>query len=105
MRVNLVKMCVGIDDIEQLRYWQAKRLKGAADKKLLHITRNRPKREEELLDGGSLYWVIKGQIRVRQRVIERSSAGDVLAWLDERGTVVLVGPPPRDGPAGEGGVG
>ncbi len=69
MRVNLVKMCVGIDDIEQLRYWQAKRLKGAADKKLLHITRNRPKREEELLDGGSLYWVIKGQIRVRQRVI------------------------------------
>lgn len=69
MSVNLVKMCVGIDDIEQLRYWQAKRLKSAADKKLLHITRNRPKREEELLAGGSLYWVIKGQIRVRQCVI------------------------------------
>ena len=68
MSVNLVKMCVGIDDIDQLRYWQAKRLKSAPDKKLQHVTRNRPKREEELLDGGSLYWVIKGQIRVRQRV-------------------------------------
>lgn len=68
MSVNLVKMCVGIDDIDQLRYWQAKRLKSAADKKLRHVTRNRPKREEELLDGGSIYWVIKGQIRVRQRV-------------------------------------
>ncbi len=68
MSVNLVKMCVGIDDVEQLRYWQAKRLKSAPDKKLQHVTRHRPKREEELLDGGSLYWVIKGQIRVRQRV-------------------------------------
>ncbi len=69
MSVNLVKMCVGIDDIDQLRYWQAKRLKSAADKKLQHVTRNRPKRETELLDGGSIYWVIKGQIRVRQRVL------------------------------------
>lgn len=69
MTVNLVKMCVGVDEIDQLRHWQAKRLKSAADKKLRHVTRNRPKREDELLDGGSIYWVIKGQIRVRQRVI------------------------------------
>ncbi len=69
MSVNLVKMCVGIDDIDELRYWQAKRLKSAPEKKLQHVTRHRPKREEELLDGGSIYWIIKGQIRVRQRVI------------------------------------
>lgn len=69
MTVNLVKMCVGVDEVAELRRWQAKRLKDAADKKLQHITRNRPKREAELLDGGSLYWIIKGQIRVRQRVI------------------------------------
>jgi hypothetical protein len=67
--VNLVKMCVGVDEIDELRQWQAKRLKSALDKKLRHVTRNRPKREAELLDGGSIYWVIKGQIRVRQRVI------------------------------------
>ena len=69
MTVHLVKMCVGVDEIEELRRWQAKRLKSMPDKKLRHVTRNRPKREEELLDGGSLYWIIKGQIRVRQRVI------------------------------------
>jgi hypothetical protein len=69
MTVHLVKMCVGVDEIDELRRWQAKRLKTMADKQLRHVTRNRPKREAELLDGGSLYWVIKGQIRVRQRVI------------------------------------
>jgi hypothetical protein len=69
MTVNLVKMCVGVDEIEELRRWQAKRLKSAPDKQIRHVTRNRPKREDELLDGGSLYWIIKGQIRVRQRVI------------------------------------
>lgn len=99
MSVNLVKMCVGIDDIEQLRYWQAKRLKGAADKKLLHITRNRPKREEELLDGGSLYWVIKGYTAVRQPLI------DIRPFVDKEGVgrchlvygkdLILVAPRPR----------
>jgi hypothetical protein len=69
MSVNLVKMCVGVDEIDELRHWQAKRLKESPEKKLQHVTRNRPKREKELLDGGSLYWIIKGQIRVRQRVI------------------------------------
>jgi hypothetical protein len=69
MTVHLVKMCVGVDEIEELRRWQVKRLKSAPDKKLRHVTRNRPKRETELLDGGSLYWIIKGHIRVRQRVV------------------------------------
>ena len=41
---------------------------------------------------------------MRQRAIVRSSAGDVLAWLDVHATVLLVGPPPRDGPSDEGGV-
>ena len=69
MSVNLVKMCVGVDEVDELRYWQVKRLKSAPDKKLQHVTRNWPKRAEELLDGGSLYWIIKGQIRVRQHVV------------------------------------
>jgi hypothetical protein len=68
--VNLVKMCVGVEEVDELRRWQAKRLKSAPDGKLRHVTRHRPKREAELLDGGSIYWIIKGQIRVRQRVVE-----------------------------------
>ncbi len=43
--------------------------------------------------------------RMRQRAIVRSSAGDVLAWLDVHATVLLVGPPPRDGPSDDGLVG
>ncbi len=37
--------------------------------------------------------------RMRQGAIVRSSAGDVLAWLEEHAKLVLVGPPPRDGPS------
>jgi hypothetical protein len=40
-----------------------------------------------------------------QRAIVRSSAGDVLVWLEEHATVLLVAPPPRDGPAAEAGFG
>jgi hypothetical protein len=71
--VHLVKLCVGVDSIQELTDWQAARLKERRKKKqpleLMHITRMMPKRAEELLDGGSLYWVIKGQICVRQRLI------------------------------------
>ncbi|HVJ55434.1 MAG TPA: DUF1489 domain-containing protein [Aliidongia sp.] len=67
MALHLLKMCVGCDSIEDLRQWQANRiLRGEG---LFHRTRNMPKRAEEILDGGSLYWVIKGQIRVRQGIV------------------------------------
>lgn len=71
MTVHLVKLCVGATDIADLAAWIARRKKirrGRAE--TLHVTRQTPKREEELLDGGSLYWVIKGSIRVRQRILE-----------------------------------
>lgn len=73
MTVHLVKLCVGADDISDLAEWQAERL---AEKKklkqpqvLAHVTRMAPKRAEELLSGGSLYWVMKGVIRCRQKLI------------------------------------
>lgn len=73
MTVHLVKLCVGADDIADLANWQAERL---AEKKrlkqpqvLAHVTRMTPKRADELLAGGSLYWVMKGVIRCRQRLI------------------------------------
>jgi hypothetical protein len=72
MTLHLVKLCVGVDDIEDLARWQKKRAaerKARGEKHLcIHRTRMMPKRGEELLDGGSLYWVIKGVIRVRQRL-------------------------------------
>ena len=72
MAINLVKLCVGVDDIDELAAWQKKRAaerKARGEKHLcIHRTRMMPKRGEELVDGGSLYWVIKGVVRVRQRL-------------------------------------
>ena len=61
--LHLLKLCVGCDSVEDLRQWQRKR------SPLEHWTRNHPKRAGEIVGGGSLYWVIKGQIRVRQRIL------------------------------------
>jgi hypothetical protein len=67
--INLVKLCVGCDSVEDLAAWQERR--GADDPDWLprHVTRMWPKREPELVSGGSLYWVIKGVILARQRVL------------------------------------
>ena len=67
--VNLVKLCVGCDSVEQLAAWQEMRGAGVPDWQPRHVTRMWPKREAELVAGGSLYWVIKGVILARQRVI------------------------------------
>ena len=74
MTLHLIKLCVGADSIEDLADWQKKR---AAERRkkgqkpdIFHVTRMTPKRADELLSGGSLFWVIKGQIAVRQRLLE-----------------------------------
>jgi hypothetical protein len=74
MALHLIKLCVGVEKIEELAAWQKKRVaeqRKAGVKKPTprHLTRHAPKRAEEILDGGSLYWVIKGVVRVRQRII------------------------------------
>ena len=66
MPLHLLKLAVGIDDLDQLRRIRAAR---AAERGGSWVyTRNHPRRAAEVLDGGSIYWVIRGQIRVRQRV-------------------------------------
>lgn len=74
MTLHLQKLAVGADDIEDMRAWQAGRL---AEKRrlkqpveLYHVTRMTPKRKEELLDGGSLYWVVRGVMCARQRILD-----------------------------------
>lgn len=73
MPVHLIKLAVGIETIDHLRERQKHRIaerKAAGDGPVLRIlTRNTPRRAEELTgEGGSLYWVIKGRILVRQKV-------------------------------------
>ncbi len=73
MTVHLVKLCVGVDRLEQLRDWQAmrsaaRRARGERANPW-HITRMMPRRAQELLDGGSLYWVIKRMVQARQRIL------------------------------------
>ncbi len=67
--LNLVKLCVGIESVEHLAEYRARMKAKGAPQPPRHITRMWPKREKELLEGGSLYWVIKGQIRARQRIL------------------------------------
>jgi hypothetical protein len=66
MPLHLVKLAVGVEDLKDLAAIekQRKRERGRYG----FFTRNMPKRVEELLDGGSIYWVVKGQIRARQRL-------------------------------------
>ena len=70
--VNLVKLCVGADGVDDLRHWQqgriAQRKSAGLDPRPRHVTRMWPKRAEEVLDGGSLYWVFKGAILARQSI-------------------------------------
>lgn len=69
----MIKLCVGVDSVEDLADWQVKRAKEREKKgkpaNPFHDTRMTPKRAEEMLAGGSLYWVIKNHIVVRQKLI------------------------------------
>jgi hypothetical protein len=64
--LHLLKMAVGVGDIDELRRFRAARLKERGASWI--YTRNHPRRTAEVLAGGSIYWVIRGQIRVRQLV-------------------------------------
>lgn len=103
MTLHLIKLCVGVDSIEDLRSWQKERLAQlkarGAKVEFKHTTRMVPKRRDEILDGGSLYWVIKGYTAVRQPLI------DIRPFVDKEGVgrchlvyakdLILVAPRPR----------
>jgi hypothetical protein len=84
MVVHLVKLCVGVESIDELAQWYASdECKKARKRKGLkspnehsHWTRSRPKRAEEVLDGGSLYWVIRGRICLRHRILRLDDVED-----------------------------
>jgi hypothetical protein len=68
--INLLKLSVGSDSVEDHESWQISQRPHWPAGRAIHVTRMWPKREAELLDGGSLYWVIKGLILARQRVVD-----------------------------------
>src|SRR5260370_2924622 len=74
MSLNLIKLWVGAGSPEDLRVWREARAE-AGDKPIVH-TRQTPKRVAELLDGGSLYWVFKGVILIRQRIAVIETVGE-----------------------------
>ena len=67
--LNLIKLCVGAQSVESQMAWQQQTRAQTGDGLPRHVTRMWPKRSEPLLNGGSLYWVIKGQIQCRQRIL------------------------------------
>lgn len=101
--IHLLKLCVGCESVEDLLDWQARRaaerLVAGGDPRPFHVTRMRPRREAEILDGGSLYWVIKGLVLCRQRIaaLETASGEDGIdrcrLRLDPQ--VVRTAPQPR----------
>ncbi len=97
MPLHLIKLAVGIEDIDHLRERQRayKETKG----NLRHKTRMMPRRREDVLDGGSLYWVIRGSILVRNPVIgfreETDSEGRSLCVIELEDSHTLVRPTAR----------
>ena len=73
MPLHLIKLSVGATSIKDLKGWIAERVSQAKAKGLpprhVHVTRMTPKRDAELLDGGSIYWVIKGEIAAREKIL------------------------------------
>ena len=70
--VNLIKLCVGAQNVSDLYNWQKNRIiyqKNLKNPATFFITRMRPKREAEILNGGSIFWVFKGLILARQKII------------------------------------
>ena len=67
--IHLVKLSVGTQTVEDLLAWQSSTRAQGPDGCPRHVTRMWPKREEALLKGGSIYWVIKGFLQCRQEIL------------------------------------
>ncbi len=77
MTLHLLRLCVGVNDIAHLQRIQADRSATPEGfREPYAITRRTPTRASDLLDGGSLYWVMKGRILVRQRILDIKTVND-----------------------------
>lgn len=100
MALHLIKLCVGCDSVADLEDWIRQKLKEKRRRgqkaEHIHTTRMVPKRAAELKNGGSLYWVIRGQIACRERIldvrpfVDKDDIGRCRIALD--GKLILVEP-------------
>jgi len=100
--LHLIKLCVGCDSVKDLADWIREKLRDCRKRGLprehVHTTRMMPKRAAELTDGGSLYWVIRGEVMCRQELrdvrpfVDKEGIGRCRLVLDPR--LVLVEPRP-----------
>ena len=97
MLLHLIKLAVGIEDIDHLR--ERQRAYKEAKGNLRHKTRMMPRRRAELLNGGSMYWVIRGSILVRNPIIgfreEKDREGRGLCVIELEDSHTLVRPTAR----------
>lgn len=68
-KTHIIKLSVGTESVEDLAAWQCLPQAQTADGLPRHVTRMWPKREAEVLDGGSIYWIVKGLVQCRQRIL------------------------------------
>ncbi len=103
MALHLIKLCVGAESIADLEDWVEARVKervaAGGLRRSQHVTRMTPRRAAELVDGGSLYWIIKGQVAARQRLldiepfVDADATGRCRLWLAPE--VIHVSPRPH----------
>jgi hypothetical protein len=103
MPLHLIKLSVGTDSVADLEDWIEKKLKEKKRRgqkaERIHTTRMVPKRADELTDGGSIFWVIRGQVMCRERILDirpftdKDGIGRCRLVLDPK--CVLVEPRPR----------
>ena len=93
MALHIIKLVVGCDTVEDLLDWHRQ-----SDRPWVMHTRMTPKRIDEVLDGGSLYRVFKGQILCRQTILAIDTVGEGVSQRCEvtvDPAIVRVAPQPR----------
>jgi hypothetical protein len=103
MPLHLIKLSVGCDSVRDLEDWIKQKLKqkrkNGEKPERIHTTRMVPKRADELIDGGSIFWVIRGEVMCRERIravrpfVDKDGVGRCALVLDAK--VVLVEPRPH----------
>jgi hypothetical protein len=78
--MHIIKLCVGVATLEELEGYREERAHwwGADYGENVHVhrTRTRPKRWQEIEAAGSIYWVISGVVRCRQKILRLAEAVD-----------------------------
>ncbi|MEM8916093.1 MAG: DUF1489 domain-containing protein [Pseudomonadota bacterium] len=98
MPLHILKLCVGVEDAEMLKTLQKARLREEDGLTFVPgFTRRRPRRAAEIIEDGSIYWIIRGVIQVRQRILDMVDAvdDDGSAYCQFRFEPILVTVEPR----------